>query len=58
MKAAHLQPLCRSVQDLAASFSSVAFIHVARALNANADLLANAGADASSDIPATWLLAR
>lgn len=48
VKTPHLQPLHRRVRDLAATFESVAFEHVPRERNAEADRLANLGVD-------TWL---
>lgn len=45
VKAVHLQPLHRRVQELAASFERVRFVHVPREMNVEADRLANLGVD-------------
>jgi ribonuclease HI len=45
VKAVHLQPLHRRVQELAASFERVRFVHVPRGMNVEADRLANLGVD-------------
>lgn len=45
VKALHLQPLHRRVQELAASFERVRFVHVPRGMNVEADRLANLGVD-------------
>ena len=41
----HLQPLHRRVLELAAGFDSIAYEHVPRELNTEADRLANSGVD-------------
>jgi len=51
VKSPHLQPLHRRVRELAARFESIAFEHVRRERNTEADRLANRGVD-------DWLAAR
>lgn len=46
VKTPHLQPLHRRVRELARGFDRVAFEHVPRERNVEADRLANAGVDA------------
>jgi ribonuclease HI len=46
VKTPHLQPLHRRVRNLVAGFDRVAFEHVRRELNFEADRLANVGVDA------------